>query len=79
MRTDPPENASETRPADGVLAYQRETPLMKAEGLNREQLARTHPPSSLTLAVLLHPVEETARHDGRADLLREAIDGVTGE
>ena len=29
--------------------------------------------------VLLHPVEETARHAGHADLLREAIDGTVGE
>lgn len=29
--------------------------------------------------VMLHLIEETARHAGHADLLREAIDGVTGE
>lgn len=29
--------------------------------------------------ILVHMVEETARHAGHADLLREAIDGVTGE
>src|SRR5262249_46470367 len=29
--------------------------------------------------VLLHLLEETARHAGHADLLREAIDGVVGE
>jgi hypothetical protein len=29
--------------------------------------------------VLLHLVEETARHAGHADLLRESIDGVVGE
>ncbi len=29
--------------------------------------------------VLVHMVEEYARHNGHADLLREAIDGVTGE
>ena len=29
--------------------------------------------------VLLHRVEETARHVGHADLLREAIDGMVGE
>ena len=30
-------------------------------------------------AILLHLIEETARHNGHADLLREAIDGSTGE
>ena len=29
--------------------------------------------------MLLHMIEETARHAGHADLLREAIDGSTGE
>lgn len=29
--------------------------------------------------VLVHMVEEYARHNGHADLLREAIDGETGE
>jgi hypothetical protein len=29
--------------------------------------------------VILHMIEETARHNGHADLLRESIDGVTGE
>jgi len=27
----------------------------------------------------LHMIEETARHNGHADLIREAIDGSTGE
>lgn len=29
--------------------------------------------------VLLHLIEEYARHNGYADLLREAVDGETGE
>ena len=29
--------------------------------------------------MMLHLIEETARHAGHADLLREAIDGVVGE
>jgi hypothetical protein len=29
--------------------------------------------------VLLHLIEETARHAGHADLLREAVDGSVGE
>jgi hypothetical protein len=29
--------------------------------------------------ILLHMIEETARHNGHADLLREAIDGSVGE
>ncbi len=29
--------------------------------------------------ILVHMIEETARHNGHADILREAIDGKTGE
>lgn len=29
--------------------------------------------------VLAHMIEEYARHNGHADLLRERIDGATGE
>jgi Protein of unknown function (DUF664) len=29
--------------------------------------------------VLVHMIEEYARHNGHADLLREAIDGTTGD
>lgn len=29
--------------------------------------------------ILFHMIEETARHNGHVDLLREAIDGLTGE
>jgi hypothetical protein len=29
--------------------------------------------------ILIHMVEETARHNGHVDLIREAIDGSTGE
>jgi uncharacterized damage-inducible protein DinB len=37
-----------------------------------------HP--ELTLRwILLHMIEETGRHNGHADLIREAIDGQTGE
>ena len=29
--------------------------------------------------IVVHMIEETARHNGHADLLRESIDGATGE
>jgi uncharacterized damage-inducible protein DinB len=40
--------------------------------------SRTGAPTSLRF-VLLHLIEEYARHNGHADLLREAIDGEVGE
>ncbi|HLM05457.1 MAG TPA: DinB family protein [Blastococcus sp.] len=169
MRTEPPNTGPETSQLPAYLDYQRETMLLKIEGLTREQLARTLAPSSLTLGgllnhlalvedswfrerfaglpadeswagvdwdadpdwefrtaaelepeelreryrqacarsrevvaqatgldqlsaaprrngrhfdlrwMLLHMIEETARHAGHADLLRESIDGSTGE
>ena len=41
-----------------------------------------HPGTGETLSVrwvLAHMIEEYARHNGHADLLREAVDGQTGE
>ena len=170
MRTDPPDSGSERDLLTAYLDYQRDTILLKTEGLTTEQLARPILSSSLTLAgllnhlalvedtwfrvrfaglpdhqlwaghdwdsdpdyefrtavdlahgelraryadacarsrevvaaaasldalsvgtssrtgnrwdlrwILLHLIEETARHAGHADLLREAVDGVTGD
>lgn len=41
------------------------------------QRADAEPPVSLRW-VLMHPLEETARHAGHADILRELLDGQTG-
>jgi uncharacterized damage-inducible protein DinB len=168
MRIDPDPVGTELALLGQYLDYQRETVLLKTDGLNGEQLARTVPPSELTLGgllyhlalveeswmearflglperewadvdwkadpdwefhtaarlepeelrqryqeacarsrqvvsdaenldqhsvqplrdgnhfslrwVLLHLIEETARHAGHADFLREAIDGTVGE
>jgi uncharacterized damage-inducible protein DinB len=169
VRKDPDPSAAERDALGQFLDYQRETILLKTEGLTQDQLARKIPTSALTLAgilyhlalneeswlevrflglpergdwadvnweadpdwefhtatsmspeelrqryrdacersrqaaaqaksldqlsankdsndwrftlrwVLLHMIEETARHAGHADLLREAIDGSVGE
>ena len=169
MRTDPPDAGPELVALTAFLDYQRDTLLMKTDGLTREQLAQPLPPSSLTLAgllnhlarvediwfrvrfaglpeahwragvdltvdrewdfrtatdvdpdelreryraacaesravvdqavdldqlsvhprrdggrvdlrwILVHMIEETARHNGHVDLLRESVDGLTGE
>lgn len=47
-----------------------------------DETARRPPPrdSGVTLRwIIVHMIEETARHNGHADILREAIDGKTGE
>jgi Protein of unknown function (DUF664) len=49
-------------------------------GLDAES-ARTSPQTGETFTlrwILVHMIEEYARHNGHADLLREAIDGQTG-
>lgn len=169
MRQDPDPGAAERDALGQFLDFQRETILLKTEGLSKDQLAQQIPTSDLTLAgilyhlalneeswlekrflglperedwqgvdwdadpdwefrtattmdpdelrqryrdacdrarqaaasagsldqwsvfqddsgwrftlrwVLLHLIEETARHAGHADLLREAIDGAVGE
>jgi uncharacterized damage-inducible protein DinB len=173
-RTDPPPAADEATMLRAFLDYHRETLRWKTGGLSQEQLAQTHPPSTMTLGgllkhlalvenwwfevvllghpdlppfdgidfdadpdwewrtgaeeppeevrdlyeravagadaaitealarptgletlshkrsrhtdeaftlrwILLHMIEEYARHNGHADLLREAVDGETGE
>ena len=45
MRTDPPDSGPELAALTGFLDYQRETMLMKADGLSREQLAQPLSPS----------------------------------
>lgn len=47
------------------------------EGLARRKWPDGQAPSLRW--IVLHMVEEYARHNGHADLLRESIDGVTGE
>ena len=52
----------------------------KASGLDQLSVAPLRDGRHFTLGwVLLHLLEETARHAGHADLIREAIDGITGE
>lgn len=46
--------------------------------LSQRRQAQTGEPVSLRW-ILVHMVEEYARHNGHADLLREAVDGTTGE
>ena len=64
--------------------------LLRAEMTRARQLASTTPFDALSVGrredqhvklrwILVHLIEEYARHCGHADLLREAIDGTTGD
>jgi uncharacterized damage-inducible protein DinB len=52
-----------------------------AELDDRARAPRTQPPGGEQSLrwIVLHMIEETARHNGHADIMREAIDGATGE
>lgn len=51
-----------------------------AESLDERSVAPSRTGDHFTLRwILLHMIEETARHNGHIDLLREPIDGLIGE
>lgn len=54
-----------------------------ADGEGAEALSvRRHPRTGERISlrwILLHVIEEYARHNGHADLIRESVDGLTGE
>lgn len=70
--------------ADAIAAWRAEVAIadanIAARSLDdREQLPHgDREPSSLR-RIIVHLIEEYARHCGHADLLREAIDGATGD
>lgn len=61
-----------------VEAYVRSRAIV--DTANLEDHARRPDRSNYTLRwIMVHMIEETARHAGHADILREQIDGATGE
>ena len=53
---------------------------MSAEGLDKLSTSRSPDGESPTLRwIMVHMIEEYARHNGHADLIREAVDGEVGE
>lgn len=53
---------------------------LAAGGLDALSAPQPRPGDRFTLRwILLHMIEEVARHNGHADLLRQAADGATGE
>lgn len=90
-RAEPPLQGSEKAMLVGWLDFHRDTLATKCEGLSAEQLSCCPvSPSTLSLADegssglplrfwLVKTLNEYARHNGHADLLRECIDGTVGE
>lgn len=78
-------SASEVPPAtlpEAVEAYRatwvRVDAIAQAHALDATCAVDVASPSMSLRWVLLHLLEETARHAGHADVLRELLDGVTG-
>lgn len=77
--------AVDDEPADLVAAYERTCARSRAAVDALTSLddlsvgaSRMRGPFSVRW-ILVHMIAETARHNGHADLLRDAIDGATGE
>lgn len=47
-------------------------------GLSEQQAGHVGGPGVSLRWIMVHMIEEYARHNGHADLVRERIDGVTG-
>ena len=73
-RPEPPPAADENDTLLGFLEYQRATLAWKCAGLDPAGLGAT-----VAASIVCHMIEEYARHNGHADLLRESVDGLTGE
>ncbi|WP_040160737.1 DinB family protein [Nigerium massiliense] len=70
--------------AEWQRAVEASRAVVAAELKHPDGLDRTHPAwggrAQVSLRwVLVHMIEEYARHNGHADLLRESVDGETGE
>jgi uncharacterized damage-inducible protein DinB len=67
----------------GLAAYQEECALARTAMMGRsldDTFVHSRYGATMDLRwVYLHMIEEYARHNGHADLLREQIDGVTGD
>ena len=73
--------ADEAVVAEAWQSWRRETAHAREvyASLNLDDTVDVHGESKEVLDVIVHLVEEYARHVGHADLLRECIDGRTGQ
>ena len=79
-------DAGQADPAEAFTAFERECAASRQvlaqapslDVLSKQPSERTGQPWSLRW-ILTHMIEEYARHNGHADLLRERVDGRTGD
>jgi uncharacterized damage-inducible protein DinB len=86
IETNPDGDLNDVDDADATAdfdTYTREVELARAAAAGHsleETFYHTHRKVEMNLRwVYLHMIEEYARHNGHADLIRERIDGATGE
>lgn len=74
-------SAEHDRLAEVVVLYERECERSRAIAADAEldDLASTPGRDETLRWILVHMIEETARHNGHLDLLRELLDGSVGE
>jgi Protein of unknown function (DUF664) len=60
-------------------AYARSDDIARAQSSLEARVPGPHRPDKSVRWILVHMLEETARHAGHADILRELIDGRTGD
>jgi hypothetical protein len=80
MEVGPDESAAEIIAAYRAAVARANEVIAAAEGLGARAVrgtGRTPQPHTLRW-IMLHMLEETARHAGHADILREQLDGSTG-
>jgi len=75
------EDVEQADVAADLAAYRTEVEAARATvaGLSLEHLVKGRTRTYSLRWIYLHMLEEYARHNGHADLLRQAIDGATGE
>lgn len=85
-RTDDPDADFRIDPHEtgaGIIAFYRaeiaESKRIVAEASSTDVLAISPERPHTLRRILVHMIEETARHNGHADILRELTDGQTGE
>ncbi|HZE51638.1 MAG TPA: DUF664 domain-containing protein [Jatrophihabitantaceae bacterium] len=82
MRKRVPPLGAEKESLQASLDRHRDIVLWKLDGLDDEQLRRPMVPSGTNLIGLvkhLAMIEDTVRHSGHLDVVRELIDGGTGD
>jgi uncharacterized damage-inducible protein DinB len=79
-KDDPPQELRDLFDQCVGLADQAIDECLARDGLDTKSVRQSREGGAFNLRwVILHMIEEYARHNGQADLIRESVDGETGE